>query len=63
MLFVGLVALFLIKINSGLDFEVDQKHHYSYAEVLERREQSVTDNFCYRLNYRSLSLEYYHLCK
>lgn len=33
-LFVGLVALFLIKINSGLDFEIDLNHHYTYAEVL-----------------------------
>jgi hypothetical protein len=62
-LLVGLLALFLIKINSGLDFEVDHNHTYSYAEVLERREQSVTDNFCYRLGYRSLTPEYYHLCR
>lgn len=33
-LFVGLVALFLIKINSSLDFELDHNHQYTYAEVL-----------------------------
>lgn len=30
-IFIGLITIFLIKVNSGLDFEVDEQKSYTYA--------------------------------
>lgn len=39
---VGITLLFLIKLNTGLDFDIDHKNEYSYPEVLSRNKAGMT---------------------